>query len=102
MVSVMCLKYTRSLHTLCSCLRNASRKGLKEEGELKKKICLGFFNSALVCFFLFRGCVTTTKEISSLSHQEKRKKLISNTEGGGFSAKEKPTSKKREKHTPKR
>ena len=37
MVSVMCLKYTRSLHTLCSCLRNASRKGLKEEGELKKK-----------------------------------------------------------------
>ena len=53
MVSVMCLKYTRSLHTLCSCLRNASRKGLKEEGELKKKILFRVFQFCARLFFSF-------------------------------------------------
>ena len=82
MVSVMCLKYTHSLHTLWCCLRNASLEKVynkRKATELKKKKILLFRVANVVsilrssAFFFVVVCPPKESEIS-LFHQETEQK----------------------------
>ena len=115
MVSVMCLKYTHSLHTLWCCLRNASLEKVynkRKATELKKKKILLFRVANVVSILrssaFFFVVVCPPKESASLCFtkkpSKKKEKIDLKLRGRWFSAKEKPTflEKTREKHKTKR
>ena len=100
MVSVMCLKYTHSLHTLWCCLRNASLEKVynkRKATELKKKKILLFRVANVVSILrssaFFFVVVCPPKESASLCFtkkpSKKKEKIDLKLRGRWFSAKEK-------------